>query len=175
MIKSLFIVGAGGHAKVVAELVQEMPDFRLSGFYDDAVTIGTELFPGLPVLGKTSDIPKTFDDFFVVAIGNNVIRQQWFETLRMRGKAASLVHPKAIVSCGAIIGEGSVVLPGAVISFGAHIGCNSIIGSLCHIDHETFIGDHVYLRASTIIGSNSRIGDQFSSNLGQIIPAFSVL
>ncbi len=175
MTKLLNIIGAGGHAKVVAELVLCLPNFKIKGFFDDTISPGTDIFNGLKVVGKVDEIPAAADEYFIVAIGNNEIRSKWFQHYKTKLIPATLIHPSAIVSPNAHVGEGSVVLPGSVISFGASIGSNCIVGSLCHIDHESIIGNNVYLRSSTVIGSNSQIPDSFASHLGQIIPAFSAL
>ena len=59
MNKSVVIVGASGHGKVVADIVLKNKD-NIVGFLDDNTEL-TESFAGFPVLGTTDQYQKYSD------------------------------------------------------------------------------------------------------------------
>lgn len=66
MNKSVVIVGASGHGKVVADIVLKNKD-NIVGFLDDNTEL-EESFAGFPVLGTTDQYQKYSDACFVIAI-----------------------------------------------------------------------------------------------------------
>lgn len=71
MNKSVVIVGASGHGKVVADIVLKNKD-NIVGFLDDNTEL-EESFAGFPVLGTTDQYQKYSDACFVIAIGNAAV------------------------------------------------------------------------------------------------------
>lgn len=173
MNETLIIIGAGGHGKVLAELAIYMGHYIVAGFFDDGAATGTEVMPGLKVLGKIEKATAYPANYFIVGIGNNLLREDFYFRLKTHFKPATLIHPQTSISPSAVIGEGSVILPGAVISYACNIGENCIIGSHTHLDHESEVGSHAYLKAGTLVGSNCKIKNGYCSDIGQIIPAFT--
>lgn len=173
MNKRLIIIGAGGHGKVLAELASSLGNYCISGFFDDGIVVGTEIMPGLKVLGKIHEAENFQAEFFIVAIGNNKVREDLYYKFKKYFEPATLIHPYSSVSLSASIGKGSVILAGAVISYACSIDENCIIGSLVHLDHECKIGAHIYLKAGTLTGSNCKIRNGYCSEMGQIISAYT--
>jgi prephenate dehydrogenase len=67
-MKKVIIVGAGGHGKVIADIIRLNGDI-VFGYLDDK---NPEMLPGFPVLGEVDSIRKfALEDYcFFVAIGN---------------------------------------------------------------------------------------------------------
>ena len=168
MKKKLVIVGAGGHGKVVKEAALLQMEFDVIGFTDDRES-------GNEILGTLSDFlsGKINADYFVVAIGNNEARKNIFEKLSVNHEAAVILHPSAVISASAKIGRGTVVLANAVINAEAIIGENCIINSLSLIDHQSFIGNHSHIAQGAIVGSNVKVKDNCTTELGERIKSFS--
>ena len=156
----LAILGASGHGKVVADTA-ECCGWQTVDFFDDA-------WPKLqknsvwPVVGDTAALMKRLADFdgVVVAIGNNRIRHA--KLLELRGAGAclvTLVHPAAIVSRYAAIGQGAVILSGAVINTDACIGQGSILNTGCSIDHDCVLGDAVHISPGARLAGGVQVGD----------------
>ncbi len=111
------IIGAGGHAQVVADILWRMREHDASlnpvGYLDDNPALAGQSFIDLPVLGaidRLGDIPH---EAVVVAIGNNQTRRRVFDTLRERGeRIATAVHPSAVIAPSAEIGVGCMVCAG---------------------------------------------------------------
>lgn len=169
-MKKLFIIGAGGHGKVVVDAAIAA-GYKVAGFIDD---IGEKTAKGIyniGIIGPVCDAIKIIgkNDLFVVAIGNNNTRKKIFNKLNGNAKAAIVIHPSAIVSQTVKVGAGSVILPNAVINSGAGIGNNCIINSLSLVDHETVIGSHSHIAQGSIIGSMCVLPEMITTELGQKI------
>jgi sugar O-acyltransferase (sialic acid O-acetyltransferase NeuD family) len=173
MKNTLVIIGAGGHGKVVLETALLQGDYQIAGFIDDAVRV--DEINGFLRIGTIDELlnQKIKADCFIVAIGNNETRKNLFEKLKSFMKPAIIKHPSAVISVSASIGNGTVILANSVINAGTSIGENCIINSMCLIDHETEIGNHVHISQGTIVGSNVKICDSFSTTIGDKIDSFS--
>lgn len=79
------------------------------------------------------------------------------------------IHPSAVVSPSARIGEGVHVGPLAVIESGAEIGARSIIGAQCYVGHGVRIGDDCRLFPQVSIREYCRIGNRVWLHNGTVI------
>lgn len=153
--KSVIIIGAGGHGKVIADIIQKSGD-RVVGFLDDNPCIGAN-FIGFPMLGAVDDYKK-FDNEFVIAIGNATIRE------RIARKLSSVswytaIHPTAVISdIDVEIGAGTVVMANAVINTGAKIGKHCIINSGAIVEHDNKIADFVHISVGAKLAGTVKIG-----------------
>ncbi|MBQ6937644.1 MAG: acetyltransferase, partial [Clostridia bacterium] len=156
MSKEVVIIGAGGHGRVVADIVKACGDYVL-GFLDDAA------IENMPMLGKVKDCEKYSDKEFIIAIGNNSIRRSIAEKYP-RLNYYSAIHPSAVIGSDVTIGKGTCVMPLAVINNAATIGKHSIINTHATIEHDCAIGDFVHISPSaTLCGTvcvdnNTQIG-----------------
>lgn len=175
MSKKIIIIGAGGHGKVVYETIVQTGHYTVAGFADSGLPVGETVTGELKVLCKPEEISAELADFFVVAIGNNVIRQRWFEATTTIIPAVSIIHPAATVSPTALINAGTVILAGAVVNAGVVIGENSIINAMALVDHDSTIGKHSHIRQGTIIASNCKLSAGITTSLGQLIDTASNL
>ena len=126
MCKDVIIVGAGGHAKVIADIVKKSGD-NLVGFLDDSKEVGSEFFDAF-ILGTVDSYMEFSEKMFIIAVGNNGIR----ETISKKLSKVSFytaIHPTAVVGEGVSIGEGSCVMANAVVNPGASVGNHCIINT----------------------------------------------
>ena len=125
MSESFVLIGGSGHAKVIIDCIRASGG-EIVGILDDGIDTGTEVL-GVPVLGKTEEFAAYSNHSFVVAIGNNSIRRKIAENVNV--KWGIVVHPSAVVSGYATIGEGTVIMPNAVVNAGAVIGKHCIVNT----------------------------------------------
>ena len=72
--KNVILIGAGGHGKVVADIVIKSGD-RIVGFLDSIRSNGE--FIGFPIIGTNEDYMKYIDDnYFIITIGNPIARER---------------------------------------------------------------------------------------------------
>ncbi|MDQ8735755.1 acetyltransferase [Paenibacillus sp. LHD-38] len=142
-MKSLVIVGMGGHSKVAADVALRL-GYKIIGYVDDTPRLGNSSYICTP-----NDFIKRVDyhnhEVFI-AIGNNKSREDMvsqFNAISIR--YATLIDPSAITSPLVEIKEGSLVMPGSVINTHSKIGSHSIINTSSSVDHDCFIEDFVHL------------------------------
>lgn len=155
MHKEVIIIGAGGHSKVVADIIEKNGD-KICGFLDDN-TDNKEVF-GYPVLGKVEDCDKFLDKEFFIAIGNNTVRKK-IATENAELKFYTAIHPSAIISKGVEIGIGTCVMAGAIINADAKIGKHAIINSGATIEHDNTLADFVHVSPGAVLCGTVKVGE----------------
>ncbi|OPA80199.1 hexapeptide transferase [Paenibacillus selenitireducens] len=154
------IIGAGGHAKVVIDMIQSNPEFEIIGCTD---RIGNRKISGIPVLGDDSILPQLYEQGIrhaFVAIGGNSVRHQLARHALDTGfELINAISPHAYVADSVILGSGIAVMPGAVLNAEACIGNNSIINTCASVDHECYIGETCHIAPGCNISGNVRIGE----------------
>jgi sugar O-acyltransferase (sialic acid O-acetyltransferase NeuD family) len=162
-MKRILIVGAGGHAQVVADILLRARENGLAvepiGYVDDNVGLAGQRRLGLPVLGQIADCDAIPHDALIVGIGNNCVRQLLYETLQAQGEHFAVArHPSAILASDVCIGAGSVVGAGVIVNPGATIGANVILNTRCTVEHHNLIRDHVHIAPGVHLGGDVEIG-----------------
>lgn len=147
--EKLLVFGAGGHAKVVIDIIERQGDFEVAAVLDDDAQLkGSRLFT-YTVLGTRTELPGLRSAGLrhaIVAIGANASRGAVAAFLAGQGwHFATAIHPNASISRGVDIGPGCVIMAGGVINADAHIGAHSIINSGATIDHDCRIADGVHI------------------------------
>ena len=163
---SIVGIGAGGHAKVMLEILRNEPGYRLVGLLDRNRELWGKEMAGVPVLGGDELLEKLFAEGIrhafigVGTTGNAVPRQKLYETATRIGfEFVSAVHPQAIVSPGAKIGKGVAIMAGAIINADAQLGQNVIVNTGSVIEHDCIIGDHVHIATGALLAGGVRIGN----------------
>lgn len=165
-IKKVVIIGTGGHAKVIADIVIKKGD-KIIGFLDKYQPEGE--FIGYPRLGKDIDYEKYLDCYFIIAIGNANIRER-LATSMVNAKWYTAIHPSAIISeIDTSIGEGSVIMANTTINSGAHIGKHCIINSNSVVEHDNIIEDYVHISVGAKVAGTVHIGKRTWVGIGATI------
>lgn len=172
--KDIYLIGAGGHAKVILALL-EAQGRKCLGIYDDnEQRQGTTLL-GVPVIGAVREMPDRCDISAVIAIGDNAVRKRIAESFR-NICWATLVHPHSWVHGSVKIEEGSVVFAGAVIQPDTHIGKHTIINTSASVDHDCRIGDFCHIAPGCHLAGGVTVGDNTFTGIGtEIIPNISII
>ena len=158
MGKSLLILGAGGHARVVAETAEAMKNadgqkiYERIDFLDDHSEHAVGRLEDLEVKGQK------YDEVFC-GIGDNGLRKQLLEHAeKLKLTIPVLVHPTAYVSPSTVVGKGTIVEPGAVINANAVIGAGCIVSVGAVIAHDVIIEEHAHVNAAAVCKARSRVG-----------------
>lgn len=172
--KSIHIIGAGGHAKVVIELIESL-GLRVAGIYDDRYNTQPHFtLLGYSLTGDISALPDQSDILAIIAIGNNQVRQRLdhqFTQLQW----ATLIHPFSWVAPSASLGQGTVVMAGAVIQAQASLGRHVIANTGCGIDHDCLLHDYVHIAPGSRLAGAVQIGfGGFFGVSASAIPATSI-
>ena len=159
MKPQIIIVGASAQAAVVADILDAIGEFEVTGFLDDVDPDRKgETFCGRQILGTTHDLSRLRQrgiSLAIVGFGHTKKRLEAAARLTDAGfNLVSAIHPSATIGTGSEIGEGSVVKAGAVIDPGVKIGRNVIIGSGAIVTHDSVLADGVRLAAGAIVGAS---------------------
>jgi len=164
----LVIVGAGGHAKVVAEAAQ-LSGFDVLGFIDQSADLPGTSILGIPVLGDENALDSLNSDDWVVviAVGDNTSRASIIARLNERGaRFARVIHPSSVISPSAQLGAGSVVLAGDVIGTAARVGAHCIINTMASIDHDCVLDDYVHVSPGAHLAGRCSVGHAAHIGIG---------
>jgi acetyltransferase EpsM len=152
--RKLYIFGASGHGKVVAELVTSTHCY-IESIIDDApksLTLGL-----IPIISSLSIVPPKSDVAMIIAIGNNLVRKKI--SLRFSDyNFFSSIHQMAFVSPSATVGLGTVVMVHAVVNSDAKIGKHVIINTASVIEHDCNIADFVHISPKVTLSGNVSVG-----------------
>lgn len=167
MNNKVIIIGAGGHGKVIADIIIKSGDI-IKGFLDDRFPDKKD-FIGYPILGKIKDYRKEADAKFIIAIGNAAVREsivksspsvEWY----------TAVHPTATLSdIDVQIGVGSVIMANAVINPSAHIGNHCIVNSSSVIEHDNCISDFVHISVGAKLAGTVSVGKRSWVGIGAVV------
>lgn len=162
MCKNVIVIGGGGHAKVVIDCIQSAGD-RVFGILDDSMTPGTEIL-GVRVLGKVNTYRDYPDCFFVIAIGGNAVRKAIAQKMDARWYTA--IHPSAVVSKYATVGEGTMILANATVNPCATVGRHCILNTASVVEHDNKIADFVHISPRAALAGNVAVGELTQVGIG---------
>ena len=173
------ICGAGGHGRVVADIVKSGLSGRgIHGFFDDRSDLIGEVVSGHTVLGgidqSLENDPEDYD--LIVAIGINEVRARVVSNLKTVGRSfATAIHWSAQIGTDVEIGPGSVVMANAVINTGTRIGAHVIINTSASVDHDSVIDDYAHISPGSHLGGNVRVGIGTQIGIGAcVVPGVTI-
>ena len=160
-MKSLVLIGGGGHCKSVIEAA-ESAGFSILGVLDMPEEVGKEIL-STKVIGTDDDIPAYVDKAeFVITVGfikNPATRIKLYNKVKEAGgKLATVIASTAHVSKYAEIGEGTVVLHQAFVNADAKVGCNVILNNFVNIEHDAEIGDQCHISTGVMVNGECKVG-----------------
>ena len=144
------IVGAGGHGRVVLDILLCAGEHDVVGFIDSARALHRRRVDGLPVLGDLSTLSdlRAHDgiEAAVIAIGDNGVRRDFARRVAdLDVTLINAIHPSANLARTVSLGTNVVIAAGAVVCAHAQIGESVILNTGCIVDHETKIGTAVHI------------------------------
>lgn len=162
-ILPVVILGAGGHAMVIWDLLECLERYQVLGFTDPSIK------PGTPKVLGTSTVHILGDDkvlshclvkeaklLLIAGVGPEPshVRQAVIRTIESYGpeRTFAAVHPHAAIAKSAKIGRGTVIMAGAVINPGAVIGVHCVINTGATIDHECHLANNVFVQPGVHLG-----------------------
>lgn len=165
MKPKLVVIGAGGHARSVLDIILQNNEYDVAGCVDN-------IFPEfkhvpnmeeISIIGNDELLPKLYDsgiNNIFVAIGNNKLRASIYEKAVSIGfEPVSVISRHAVISPRAYIGSGTCVMAGAVINVNCSVGNNCIINTNSSLDHDCTVGNHCHVAPGVAVSGTVNIGD----------------
>jgi len=163
-MNKIYLLGASGHGKVIAEIL-ERSGAAIQGVFDDNPAV--EGLLGYPALGAFE--PGKFGQgaYMIVSIGNNETRQKVVRQLNV--PFAKAIHPAANISKRSSIGEGSVVMAGVSVNSNVTVGEHVILNTNCSVDHDCALGDFVHVSPNVALAGNVTVGEGTHIGIGACV------
>jgi sugar O-acyltransferase, sialic acid O-acetyltransferase NeuD family len=168
--RSLAILGAGGHGRVVADtaLAAGWPEVA---FFDDSFPERRET-GDWPIAGRAAELMGRAADFdaAIAGIGNPAARLSLSDDLAAAGfRLATIIHPRAWLSPRAGIGEGSLLSAGAMVNVGARLGRAVIVNTGATVDHDCRIGNGVHIAPGAHLSGEVTVGEKSWIGVGATV------
>lgn len=139
------IFGAGGHGRVVLDILNCVGDHEVVGFVDSDAQLKGRRIDGVRVLGTPADLPRIRDEesvhLCVVAVGDNGARRALGDHLRRNHyELINAIHPSANLASNVSLGRNIVIAAGVLVGAHGQIGDSVILNTGSIVDHESLIG-----------------------------------
>jgi sugar O-acyltransferase (sialic acid O-acetyltransferase NeuD family) len=149
-MNQVYLYGAGGHAKVVLDILKSN-GIIVPEIFDDNPDINS--FMGIPV--SQTDIRSPL----LISIGNNSVRKNIADRFDTSAYSPAIRSKHAIISENVVMGKGTVVMQNVVIQSSVIIGKHCILNTKSSIDHDCMIQDYVHIAPGVILCGNVKIGE----------------
>jgi sugar O-acyltransferase (sialic acid O-acetyltransferase NeuD family) len=170
------IVGAGGHAREVLEILLALRSAGAPvepiGFVDDASSHPLATLNGLPVLGGLDWFETADRDALsaVCAVGTPAVCERLSGRVRALGiPVTSAIAPDAWVATTASLGEGVIVFPGVVVNANAVVGDHVTLNVSSSVSHDARIGRFGSIGPGARIAGNATLGDRCFVGMGACV------
>ena len=162
----VYIIGCGGHAKVVLETLRQL-HYHVAAIFDDDFKKHGMLLHGIPVAGSVERIVEHPRLPAVIAVGDNCVRQRIADQYDLDW--LTLIHPFSFVASSATLGVGAVVFAGAVVQSDAVIGDQAIINTCASVDHDCQLGRFVHVAPGARLAGGVVVGDKTLIGIGAVV------
>lgn len=164
------IVGCGGHAKVIAAMVEAGDRFEIASFVDRVPADGTS-FLGRSVVNEASFLEACSGEAVIIAIGESLRRRETMHAYKKAGFTVfpTVVAPTAEVAKDVQIAQGSVLMPGVIVNPGSSIGAFCVLNTGSILEHDCVLGDHAALAPGAAVGGECRIAEGAYVGIGAAV------
>jgi len=180
MTTRVLILGAGGHAQVVADILLAMQrdgqSVEIVGFLDDSPQRQGLHLLGLPVLGPLAALANVSHDAVIIGIGDNRTRAHVQRALLASGEHFFVArHPQAVLAPDVQVGEGTVIAAGVVVNTGTTLGEGVILNTGCTVDHHNQIGNYAHIAPGAHLAGEVMVGEGVLVGVGAaVIPGIAI-
>lgn len=177
MKRPVIVIGAGGHATVVADALLAS-GAELIGFTDTNPALRGELRCGRPILGGDDILAAYSPEAIALANGIGNIRPNCDDSVRVRAQLnlesrgwhfVNVRHPSAVISPFAQLGDSCQVLAGAVVQVNASLGKGSIVNAGAVVEHDVRLGDWTHVAPRAVVCGDVSIGTGSHVGAGSVV------
>lgn len=173
---NIILIGAGGHSKVIQDIISSSKMGRIHAILDDAITTRKAengvIYSDMTFINEINII----DFKYCIGIGSNKARKTIYNKINIPiENYITLIHPTAVISKSARVGFGTVIMPNAVINADTKVGNHCIINSGAVVEHDNEIGDFAHISPNATLTGTVTIGEGSHIGAGStIIPGKQV-
>ena len=179
MTPRVLLVGGGGHARVILDILTANEEYEIAGFTSIEKDEKTTSLFACAHLGTDKALPHLYSTGTTnafVAIGNNQRRKASTQELKALGfTLINAISRHAVLSRHATLGVGIAVMPGAIVNAGTEVGDGAIINTNASVDHDCLIGAFSHIAPGATIAGSVKIGEEVLIGVGaRIIPGVTI-
>lgn len=172
MGKRILLLGAGGHAMVVVEIIKAISDKNNLPMYNQIDFLDDTSKQAVGKLSELEKIAPLYDEVFC-AIGNNDIRKKLLQKVSKLGLCMPvLIHPTAYISPTAVIRAGTCIEPKAIVNTKAIVEEGRIISVGAIVDHDAKIEMCSHVNAGSICKAGSVIKAERKLEAGEVVVGY---
>lgn len=176
MRRRVIIVGAGGHAAVLADAILASGN-TVVGFTDNNVSLHALRICDRPVLGDDIALAAYRSDDVVLANGLGPMggissrrRHELQVSLEATGwEFLGVRHPTAVVSSFAIVHQGAQLFPICVVNVGATVGANAVVNTSAVIEHGVAVGAWAHIAPGAVVCGDAVVGSNTFIGAGAVV------
>ena len=190
MKKKIVGYGAGGHAGVLIDIIEDNNEYKIEGLIDK---ITKKKRHGYKIIGDDKSLSKIFKKnknifFGLAGIKSIKKNQRLFERIEKQGfNIINVFHKSSIISKNVIIKKGVKIFAGAKVNNKSYLGKNVFLNTGAIIEHDCFIEDHsqvgpgamlsggVHIETGCFIGIGSKINQNITIGKNSIVGSGSVI
>lgn len=162
----IILLGSGGHARSVVDVIESMDAYDIYGFVDEAEK-GSSVYRGYKMIGHDDNLQEIYDlgiryAFVCVGyLGQGRVRDGLYRRLKQIGfELPVLIDPTAVLARDARVGEGTFIGKKVVINSKAAVGKMAIINTSAVVEHDCKIGDYCHISVNSTLCGEVHIEDR---------------
>ncbi len=163
-MKDLLIIGCGGHARSVIDIIDENAEWKIKGLIGLREEVGKSVMD-YPIIGDDSylsELRNNFDNVFLAVgkIGSDNKREKILKKLKLLDfNFPSIFSKYSIIRRYSEIGKGTFVGHNVVVNVNTRIGENCILNTRSIVEHDSIIGENCHISTGVIINGGVKIGN----------------
>lgn len=175
MKDKVIIIGAGGHARSVIDILLQNDEYDIAGCIDNCYNQkkSVEGMHQIPIIGNDdmlADIHKSGIQYCFVALGSNNLRARLFRHIVTIGYTPiNAISKYAIISPTVKLGTGICIMAGAILNVNTIIEDNCIINTKCSIDHDCIIGANSHIAPGVTLSGTVKVGNNVQIGTGACV------
>lgn len=170
--RRVFVYGASGHGKVVADILLA-GNIAVEGFIDDDPSRQSAELLGLPVSGDGNWLTTQAQNGHVsvaLGIGDNFARCKLASRcIAMKVELITAVHPSATIAPSSVLGRGVVAAAGCRVNPDAYVGDGTILNTGTVVEHDCRLGTFTHLSPNAAMGGGAKLGDFSWIGMGAVV------
>ena len=177
--RPVIVLGAGGHAKVVIDILLKCGRTVLAAADSKPHAAGDRLL-GVPLIENEDYVFEHPADMIDLALGVGMPSRDPVAGLRSRRAIAErfmtrgyrfppLLHPSAVIATGCTIDRGAQIMAGAVLQPMCTIGAFVIVNTGATVDHDCDIGEGSHVAPGVTLGGAVRVGAMTLIGIGSTV------
>jgi acetyltransferase EpsM len=171
-ITSMYLYGAGGHSRVVTDILDSL-NITVVGIFDDQPA--NAKLQGIGINSVLDFVNNSFPELdapLIISVGNNTRRAELARRITatyVKATYGKAIHGTAIISPKASIGDGTVILHGAIVQSSTVIGKHVLVNTAASIDHDNVIGDYAHISPHATLCGHVQVGEGTHIGAGAVV------